>query len=82
MAKGLPVISGCKISLLEDVNPPYICEIENNATPMDISKIIRFYDNLCDEVDQKAVTLRIRKFAKENMDMPVVMQPILKYLCD
>lgn len=80
MAKGLPVLTGCKISLIGEDNPPYIYEIENNSTPVNIDKLVEFYDMLTNTGRQEDISASIRLFAKTHMDMPVVMEPIIDYI--
>lgn len=82
MAKGLPVVTGCKISLLNDELPPYICEFSNDDTPIDIERIIEFYESVYSEQTEAAVIFEIRNFAAKNMDMQVVMKPIIDYIVE
>lgn len=80
LAKGLPTIAGCKISLLCDEEPPFILGFSNDSSPISINRIIDFYDNIYNQKDKKKTVDEIRSFAKRNVDMPVVMKPIIKYL--
>ncbi|SDB26594.1 Glycosyltransferase involved in cell wall bisynthesis [Ruminococcaceae bacterium FB2012] len=80
LAKGLPTIAGCKISLICDEEPPFILVFSNDSSPINIDRIIDFYDNIYMREDKEKIVDEIRSFAKTNVDMPVVMQPIIQYL--
>lgn len=77
MAKGLPIIAGCKIDVFQDKDVDFVCEFENNDSPLDVNRIIDFYD-----LTQKKSELRniIRQFALENVDMSVTMKPVIDYV--
>jgi glycosyltransferase involved in cell wall biosynthesis len=79
LAKGLPMITGCKVDVLTDEFPYYI-EFENNGSAIKIEKIVEFYDKIYGSVDRNKVIANIRKFAEENVDMKKVMQPIVEYI--
>lgn len=80
LAKGLPIITGCKVDVLRS-DFPYYLEYENNDSPIAMDRVIDFYDSIYISVDcRKKVVAEIRKFAKENVDMPIVLQPIIEYI--
>ena len=81
LAKGLPVLSGCKTSMLAPYSPDFILEFPNDSTPVDMNKVVDFYKELCN-TSTKEKTEEIRGFAKEYMDMPVVMKPVLDFIVD
>ena len=80
LSKGLPTVTGCKISLLTDEEPPFILTFTNDCSPIDINKVIRFYDNLHNGRTKEDVINEIRRFAKRHVDMAIVMKPITDYL--
>lgn len=79
MAKGLPMITGCKIDVFEERNVDFVCEFENNKSILDMNKIISFYDRM-----QKKENLRtdIRQFAIETVDMACTMKPVIELIKD
>lgn len=81
LAKGLPVLSGCRTSMLAPYTPDFILEFSNDTTPVDMNRVVDFYKKLC-ETDTKKLTEEIRGFAKQYMDMPVVMGPVLDFITD
>ena len=80
LAKGLPIISGAHISMIENENVPFILYVPNDSSDVDINKIIYFYDELHNNTTANDVALQIREFAYERFDMPIVMKPIIEYL--
>lgn len=79
LAKGFPVLTGCTPSMLAPSKPDFICEFSNNKNPVDINKVVDFYRK-CRTEGASNLSLRIREFAMEYMDMPVVMKPIVEFL--
>lgn len=77
MAKGIPIITGCKIDIFQDKDVDFVCEFENNDSPLDVNQIIDFYNLL---QQQKELRNIIRQFALENVDMSVTMQPVIGYV--
>ncbi len=79
LAKGLPVISGCNTSMLHNSETEFIYQFNNNNEPIDINRILAFYDSL---VEKYGISLseKIRSFASSNFNMPYVMKPIIDYI--
>lgn len=80
MAKGLPVVQGCKMSTIDGVTPPYVCEFKNDNSPINVNKIIEFYDDIYARDSADTITDSIRKYAMEHMNMEYVMKPIIRYI--
>ena len=81
LSRGLPVISGCKINILNEVKCPYIFEVSNNNSAIDVMQIIKFQDEIyTSETTVKNLREKIRLFAHKNADMSIVMQPIIDYI--
>lgn len=80
LAKGMPIITGCKIDVLDD-DYQYVKNFPNNAQSVDIEEIVKFYEKIRKISDDKTVIAsRIREFAAERVDMKSVMQPIVDYI--
>lgn len=80
LAKGLPMITGCKVDVLHH-DFPYYLEYKNDDSIIDIKRVIDFYDEVyCQGRDRNAVIAEIRQFAKEKVDMQIAMKPIVEYL--
>ena len=82
LAKGLPIVSGAFISMIEDEKIPFILTLPNDSSDVDINSIVNFHDSLYENASISDVASQIRRFAYERFDMPIVMKPILDYLSD
>ncbi len=82
LAKGLPVISGCMIDVLEDVPQfEYFKQFPNNNTLIDINDIVDFYKKAyeCGK-SKEAVVKIIREFAEETCGMDKGLHAVTEYL--
>lgn len=77
LAKGLPIVAGCRIDALKNKEFDYFCEFRNDNSVVDIDKIIAFYDRV---YSAGTPTDEIRNFARENVDMSVAMRPVIEYI--
>lgn len=77
LAKGLPIISGCKIDIL-DKNYKYLKIIDINN--LNFEEIIDFYDSIYAQTDSKTITNEIRNHAYKLCDIHFTLQPILNYI--
>lgn len=82
LARGLPVISGCRQDIFEVSPCKYHMEFSNDNTPVDIQKIIDFYDELYAGKKRIDVFKEIRKYAEENVTMQKAFAPVMSYLDD
>lgn len=80
LAKGLPVITGCKVDVFEKIPFSYYLEFENNGTPIELRKIIEFYDNVYGHKDIRAVSEEIRDYAVHNCDMKQALKNVIEYI--
>ncbi len=82
LAYGMPMISGCNISLFEKYNFRYCLYFANDSSPIDVDKIIAFYDEiyLNNNNSNFKLTKEIRKFAEEHIGMEVAMKEVKNYL--
>lgn len=78
MAKGLPVINGCK----EQLDTQYCLTVTNDPSVLDMNEIIEFYDNIYYNKSRKKVRNEIRNQAMKKLDMSVAMKPIIQYIED
>ena len=80
LAKGLPVIVGSKVDVFEKDNFPYYLEYENNSTPIDVQRIVEFYDSIYGAKDIHAVNKEIRDYAVHNCDMKNALKNVIDYI--
>lgn len=84
MAKGLPMICGCKIDVLEGENYPYALHFANDDSNIDIHKVVQFYKEIHTGKSDREIVEEIRKFAGLHIDMKSTFQSIIdevKQLC-
>lgn len=80
LAKGLPVISGCREDAFDETEGEF-CEIfPNDGTPIDFGRITSFYERIYRGQDRKRVIENVREFAKSRIDNCVTMKPIIDYI--
>lgn len=80
LAKGMPLITGCKVDILDD-DFKYVKNFPNSEQAIEIEEVIKFYEKLKKEdSDKKTVANNIRKFAVQYVDMKSVMKPIMEYI--
>lgn len=80
LAKGLPVISGCREDAFDDGEKTYCCEFPNNSSAIDMERVIKFYDGIYEQKSRLDVVKEIRKFALESVDNAITMKPLFAYL--
>lgn len=81
LAKGLPIVAGCKNDIINEKNPfKYYLEVPNNDSEIDIEKIIEFYDQIYSRRSREQVISEIREFAENNIDLKVTMKKIINYI--
>lgn len=79
LAKGMPIVTGCKERALE--NFQFSLELPNNNNKAEINKIVEFYDWLSELPQGMAgITEEIRNYALQKVDMCHVMEPIEEYI--
>lgn len=78
LAKGLPIISGCKIDAFELGDFQYGLEFSNDEAPIDIEKVVLFFDEIY-KVGETEVIDRIRAYAEKYCDMEYAMKPVIDY---
>lgn len=78
-AKGLPIISSCKIDVFPE-DYKYILYEPADEDSIDIKKVIEFYDSIYTNSNSfNQVNSEIRKFTQNKCDMFVVMNPIIDF---
>lgn len=79
LAKGMLLASGCEIETL-DADYPYAYISPNDASPVDMDGLIRFFETVTMQGDKTENAERIRQFAFDHVDNSTVMRPILNYV--
>lgn len=80
LAKGMPIMTGCEIDVL-DSRYEYVRNFPNNAEPVSIEDVIAFYEGVRQKAkDKQTVTGTIRRFAESHVSMDSAMKPIVDYI--
>lgn len=80
-AKGLPMITACKIDYMPD-DYPYRMQVSFDDEPIDIEKMIEFFDRVYVESGKTAqeIANEIRQFSQERCSMEIAMKPVIDFL--
>ncbi|ANU27549.1 glycosyltransferase [Planococcus versutus] len=80
LAKGLPIISGCKIDLFENHNIKYFKEFSNDSSKVPLESIFDFYDDIySQEKSPLEIITEIREFAEKTCGMNSAMKNVTDY---
>lgn len=80
LAKGMPLITGCEIDVLDE-DYKYVKNFTNDKQSIDITEVVAFYEKIRKENKDKAtVANAIRKFAVQYVSMQSVLKPIIDYI--
>lgn len=77
LAKGLPMVTGCPIDVLNEEARPFFCEFPNDDSPIDMARLIAFYDSIGEsEADIVRMARKIRAFGEQTVDILATMSPV------
>lgn len=80
LAKGIPIIAGMNIDILEFINDNYYIQFPNDETVIDINQIVEFYDRVYQNYSQTEVIKKIRGEIESYINIEVTMQPVCEYM--
>lgn len=81
LAKGMPIISGCRLDVFEDEKDyEFLLNFPNDPSPIDMYQVVDFYDRVYGNRSKKEVVSSIRKFAEQKVGMREAMKEIVRYL--
>lgn len=80
LAKGLPTVVGEKEDLLGRDGFPYFEVVPDNDTPIDIERLICFFDNVYKNKTSAEVNDYIRDFAIRNCTVEKTMKAVIDYM--
>jgi glycosyltransferase involved in cell wall biosynthesis len=79
LARGIPMVSSTKIDVLPK-EFRYCLYVPEDESPIDISRIIAFYQDLLKQQSVSEIIHEIRAFAEEHCDMSKTMKPVIAYI--
>ena len=77
-AHGLPAVCGYHDTRFPE-NTPFILQVPNDPSPLDIQSIVDFYDSLAQDEE---FSNKIRKYAENHLSWEQIMRPVIEYLND
>lgn len=80
LAKGLPMISGSPIDIVNE-GSVYAKIFSNDRAPVDMEEVLTFFENIKKQgKTKKNVAMTLRKYAEIHASMSTVMYPIVEYI--
>ncbi len=77
VSKGLPVVNGFVEDLFSS-NPQFVCEFDNDDSPINLCDILGWYEDLIKKYSSKEKLVEsIRSFAFETADIKATMRPVM-----
>lgn len=80
LAKGLPVVLGCDDNLFLNEASEYALIYPNNATYIDIERLLQFLDGIYLDKGRTNVVRDIRDLAYRTVDNEVTLSPVVEYI--
>ena len=81
-AKGLPIVSSCKVDVFPQIEYKYIYLFDDNEDNIDIDKLIMFYEKIYYGKNRNDIIDEIRKYAVIHCSIDIVMKPIINELVE
>lgn len=82
IAKGLPIISSIDIDVFLNQTSPYFYKFEDNELPIDMNRVIEFFDSVYGIKTQEEVARELRDYGEKICDIGVTLQPVVNYFND
>ncbi len=80
MVKGIPMLSGSEIDVLNNESD-YVKVFENNGSNINIDEVICYFEYLKEKYgDKMTLADQIRSFAKEHVSIEKTMEPIIDFI--
>ena len=81
LSKGLPIVAGNKENFVGEKLSKYYLGFPNDSTPVDINRIIRFYDSLYNTgKTRREIANSIHMIAKDTVSMEITLKPIIDFI--
>jgi len=79
LARGLPIVSSIKIDVIPE-GFKYCLYVPEDETPVDMGRVVDFYDKLFTASNKLEICAKIRRFTEERCDMKVTMHRVIEDL--
>lgn len=80
LAVGIPIISGNDIDVIKGKEFDYLLQYENNDAPVDLIKVVEFYDRVYGKESKEKVISNIRRFAEENCSFEATLKEVVDFI--
>ncbi len=80
-AKGIPIINGCRIDIIDD-DFEYLLRVPADESPVDIEAVIDFHDRVYAGRDRLSVAREIRAYIESRSRMEDTMSPVARRLSE
>ena len=80
LAHGLPIVSGVREDVFDEEGNSYFLRFPNDKSNVSIERIVNFYCELVSNKKKERLREDIRSFAKQKLDMEIVLKPVIEYL--
>ena len=73
------MVTGCKTDIFREDIFPYYLEYNNDPTPIDVQRLVSFYDHIYQDGQEKVIE-EIRTYAYKTVGMDTAMKRVIDYL--
>lgn len=82
LARGIPFVYAGEIDVFQNKAIDFALAVPSDESPIDIEKIVEFYQYLSQKYQGNSLSSHIRKFAVENVDISIAFMPIINYIAN
>lgn len=80
LAKGTMIISGIREDILEKYPMPFYLRFPNDSSPINMEKVIKFYDDIIRNQQEREIVSKIRDYAAKHVGMDQALSRIVQYI--
>ncbi len=80
LAKGMVIISGACEDIFEKHPMPFFLKFPNDPSPVDMEKVVNYYDSIFTNYQENEIVGKIRNYAAEYAGMDQALNEIVKYI--
>lgn len=80
LAKGTVIISGINEDILERHPMPFFLRFSNDSSPIDMGRVVDFFDNIFETYEENEVINQIREYAEKYVGMDQALNDVIQYI--
>ena len=77
-AKGIPFIKGDIDDVFDKSNPDFVFNVSDDETPIDINKIVEWYNTLLSSRGEQGIVKEMRDFARSMLSWEKQLSPVVE----